>query len=75
MADPTITVAAITGVTGLLGILASGRLPTRKEARTATRTLEARCRTLEDYSNTLRSALRTAGLDVPPYPDAMKEDE
>jgi hypothetical protein len=73
MLDPTITVAAVTGTFGLLGVLSTRRVGTGKERRAERRTLEARSRLYEEAADTARSALREAGLPVPPWPSGLTD--
>lgn len=69
--DSSIIVGGMSLVGVIAGLFGTRRVETGKQRREQRRALEAQCRLLEDYSNTLRGALRKAGEEIPPWPAAL----
>jgi hypothetical protein len=71
--DSNVVVAAVSGAFALAGIVAANRLGVSAPQRVTGRSLEAQCRTLDDYVHQLRGALEAAHLPIPQYPPELRE--
>lgn len=71
--DPNVLIALISGLFAVAGIFVAQRVGVSSTARVDARLLEAKCRSLEDYTNLLRGVLETSKLPVPPYPAELRE--
>jgi hypothetical protein len=73
VANSDVLVALISGGFATAGIVVANRMGVSAPQRADARSLEARYRSLDDYTQQLRTALDEAHLPVPQYPPELRE--